>query len=716
MLQVYKNHLSSECISLPLDEVRRRAEELPEWTEDFKSRLNDRDFEWVVVSGFVGGSPNRRINTSNPASKMTALILDFDFKELPSMAAKSTAEIEAQFRKRHSRKPHYLPTALSRTRTGGVRAYYIFERPIPVCVDERVTERFLLTLMRKLVGVGERCVLPGLDDPLVTRLNQLYDAGKGWVVLGSQTPAGLVEGVMHDALSKPERKRQEVRIPLEKLREWHEEFFPDAGIDWKSMNTDGWRPGKRYWDDNADSDSVLLYPEGAVCFTGDRGFVPWCDMFPDGRVERYGSDLVADATEHIYFEGNSRYYVPDAYSARGWLGVGEGSVRRRLTAAGLSNEGGQNSEVSRGLGMIEDLRTITGCFPFLYRPEAVVHYQGNRYLNVASAKPMVPEADHGAWGEKFPNIATLLDNFWLGDEKNQKAYFLGWLRHAYSAALEGRAVRGQAIFLAGGRGAGKNFLTEGCLSPIFGGHANGEDFLTGRDNFSANIFNKGLVLINDPEPPTTRAAKQKFTSMLKKHVANETVIYRAMYSNPVALPWQGRFVITINDNPAALESLPEVSQDLIDKLMFFRVQAPPQWKDRLYPSDDTIRAELPFFLGWLLAHEPDCKSNARFGVESYHHHDIMREASSLTVSSQIAGYVADYLRSTGQTGASEQELSGLFEAIAESSPRSFTKLCPTRKILDRALSESMNDATVDWVVARVNPQNVTRWRFDLRLL
>lgn len=98
--------------------------------------------------------------------------------------------------------------------------------------------------------------------------------------------------------------------------------------------------------------------------------------------------------------------------------------------------------------------------------------------------------------------------------------------------------------------------------------------------------------------PNLRSAREvaRMGDFLKQVVANHKVKCRAMRAVGFDMPWHGRLVISLNDDPESLQSLPSFSNSAEDKLLAL-VLAQNQW----VPVEDAqLNEELPHFLAWLL--------------------------------------------------------------------------------------------------------------------
>ena len=177
---------------------------------------------------------------------------------------------------------------------------------------------------------------------------------------------------------------------------------------------------------------------------------------------------------------------------------------------------------------------------------------------------------------------------------------------------------GQASFFSGVPNTGKTLLSTVVLSRIFGGHIDASSFLCGEDNFNSHLFQTAVWAVDDVVPLTDRRSHLKFSALIKKMAANRTFSVREKFKVDKTIEWNGRVVVTCNTDPESIRILPNVDLSNRDKINLFRVA---ERKSFSFPVDvvDTIKAELPFFLRWLLEWVPPAhvKGDTRYGVKTY---------------------------------------------------------------------------------------------------
>ena len=189
------------------------------------------------------------------------------------------------------------------------------------------------------------------------------------------------------------------------------------------------------------------------------------------------------------------------------------------------------------------------------------------------------------------------------------------------------------MFLAGKMGVGKTFLSTMVVSKSVGGHSDGGKFLTSSSDFNKEVFSTGLCCVDDGIAASDSRGRQRMTEFLKRMVANEGHNYRAMYADDVPILWSGRVIATLNDDPSSLQSLPNLDDSILDKIVVLRMLPEPAVEFMQTPSENEalVSRELPFLLRWLLDWVPpaDMRGTARFGFRGYMNREI-RDAAIAT--------------------------------------------------------------------------------------
>jgi hypothetical protein len=90
-----------------------------------------------------------------------------------------------------------------------------------------------------------------------------------------------------------------------------------------------------------------------------------------------------------------------------------------------------------------------------------------------------------------------------------------------------------------------------------------------------------------------------------------------MHKAGLKLPWMGRLIVTMNDDPESLRMVLDLGVSNLDKLMLLRAE-------RTFDSfsdDEYVANELPHLCAYLRDHWKAIRptEGIRFGVKPYHH-------------------------------------------------------------------------------------------------
>lgn len=581
----------------------------------------------VFYTAVVGRAPSLRVNENNPPSRMSGLVLDYDALAGADPATMVLANAPEGLR----------PAWLSRTFSGNCRVVYLFEQDIPLFSSELAKE-FLKKVAREL---KLRKILPGFEQEALTDLGKTYELGTDWQPIGDPEhpnviPAALLTAWLADVSKKHKWGSEGVAIPVETLRAEGARRFPNRWPGgWEAFNF-GAR-GPRFWDEHAsDNTSTIIRETGCQYYSDGGGWMTWEAIFGADFIRRWSDDRKGKAIKDVWFDGKF-YWTRDASGEWTWQTKDDMrqdlAVRERLKSRSAKPD--TPSEVDEALCDIRHLHRVQKAMPFLFRPDGPVTYNGKRYLNISSVRPIAPVDIAVEWGEGFPWLAQFL--YTLFEPDDQLDYFMAWLKHFYLGAYHQDPRRGLALFIAGPVGAGKTILGKAIIGQLFGGKQDAEKFLLGKDQFNDALFKAAVWNIDDGVDSGDHRMRAVFTQVLKKIVANDSFTYRAMQVSGEDMEWVGRPVITLNDDAESLRLLPETDRNILDKIMLLKTKAPDV--DR-WPTDAEIAAELPYLAAFLRDWDPSeetkpAAGKGRFGVMPYRHPDLMQAAASTDVTSSF---------------------------------------------------------------------------------
>lgn len=265
---------------------------------------------------------------------------------------------------------------------------------------------------------------------------------------------------------------------------------------------------------------------------------------------------------------------------------------------------------------------------------------GSRVLVTSGPKFLVPKE-----GE-FPHLDKYLKSL-LGD---QLKYFLGWVKSALASLKAGLDWSpGQLLAIAGPRGSGKSML-QSLLTLILGGRVSSPyDYMVGKTHFNKDVFSAEHGLIGDQNHKTDYASRRAFGAAIKTLVVNREQYIHGKGKTAVTLMPFLRLSLTLNDNPEALSVLPPLDADVGDKVLLLKateVQFPFPSKEFPTPQDymSRLRSELPAFLHWLRGWRiPESIRDSRYGVVSYHHHELVSSLYDLSPEQRLWQLIETYI-------------------------------------------------------------------------
>jgi len=608
---------------------------------EYRAWSIDPNTRWFFLSGMVGADRYTRVSASNPPVELRAFIADYDMRLTEQDMEKIAGKLlKARFR----------PSVSHRTFSGGLRLYFLLEEPISV--DQQIARPMLEKAMKEL---GLSRLAPGFDKEAFLQPEHYfaYWPDDAAVALHNRIGTNTITAWKADCLHKADYRDEGIKIPLDVIADKVQEQFPGR---WKGAFELGAR-GVRFWDPSADNDTAAVVCEnGMKCFTGPYPFVSWGAIFGKDFVSEIAGNRFADAVRDFYSDGVNYW----GKVAGGWARIGHPQMHLILRGKGLATEvpkGEPMSELDRALEFITTQKQIAGIAPFVYEPE-VVTKEGRTYLNSAGCKALKP-AEGSADPSDFPETWRFLSNLFVHD--NARQHFIQWLKRAYVGAWQGKPRLGQASMFVGPPNSGKTFLTNFILKPLFGGSTSGEPFLNGEDRFNEDIFETGLVFVDDGVPSDTAVSLAKYSQRFKQLAANPTKRCRGLFKKGTPVQWRGRVVVCANDDPESLQAIPDLTVNSRDKFNLYLIKDAGS-----FPEDDVLDRELPKLARWLIdvPEDPDIPPNLRFGIEAHHDPELLQSVQASAAGMEIMELFDLYFAHAEMSGDKEP-LEGTASEILE---------------------------------------------------
>lgn len=610
------NHVSRTIV----DETAPWVANLPipdfETKDQFRAWCAAPTTRHLFFSTVEGENPSLRCGPDNPPMRLHGIVADYD---CPGM---TDEEIQRGLARQSTDYPLY---AWNRTFSGGIRAVWMFEAPV-FALSKAALKAFLAKCKREL---RVRDMFAGLDDGAFEDPFRTYTAGDGWSVPGAIVRSNALELWALEASSKEDWKdRGRAHPPIDEVAaKLAEKFGPEF---WGGREFRVGSRGTRFWE-SGDSMSVIVREGGLQCFTGDKPFVPWDDVCGREWIQKFLENRIGAAIKDLFSDGQKFWRQ---IAGERWLPMDIDTTKRHLMVKyGLNPnppKGESISEIQTVLHRLETHKWVRAGLPFPCNPNTIVNFNGDPHLNVSSVRAVMPALDPCEWGEGFPFLAAYVSKFFKTEEGMIRT--LAWLKHAYIGCYDGEPTHGQALFIVGPPGTGKTLFAHAFLGRIFGGAADAGMFMVDGEKYNDSLFERYLWQINDSMAATDARAHARFTTGVKACVANPTSRYQKKYGANTDIPFNGRLVVTMNDDAASLEMLPNLDVSIKDKLILVQtteeeVELPCRGAD----LDRLIDSELPFFLSWLLQWVPPADivgPLSRFGYASHIEIELLDEAQA----------------------------------------------------------------------------------------
>ena len=687
----YLRNLSSSSAE-PLDDPSSLGLRIPDsiaTKEEYRSWAVNPATEHAFVSAYEGLSPVVRIGKDNPPVKLHGLVVDYDFRScttdmLRDLATKPPSDM--------------MPLWGSMSFSKGAKLYWEFERPIPVS-----SGIFIKKLSEKLTKeLKLQSWLPGFDAGISAKPEQYYEIGCGFTPIGKRKiPHAMLSHWVVEAMREVQlwHEWKRFNIPLDEVEKQVNEQFPGR---WRGTFQVGSR-GVRFWDPSADNPTgAMVRLDGMMCFTGDKAFMSWLDIFGPAFANRFAASKNQVLLDSTYYDGKCFYTKASDEDGGKWTEWDKADFSQKLRTMGFDparSKGATHSELDMAEIMIKEQRKVDVAGQLVHFPKGPLVWRGKKYLNMGAAEPVRPAPPLGAplsWedgAKHFPFIHGFLDTLFTDrngeDSHSQRLYLLAWLKRFYEGGLECSPTQGQMVLLAGPANKGKSLFSEGIVGGLMGGCADGSDHFVDNSRWTANLASSPVIYVGDATATTDHKTSTAFSNLVKKYVANASMHMAQKFKNEGDVPWFGRIVVSCNEDSESLQILPNMDISSREKISLFKAS------DVQYPFPDrreiekALARELPFFGRFLIDWkypERTVPTAARFGVEHFHHPELYDAA----VQQGASGILAEMIREFVQLDASKPGLdrkfwrgtaAQLYSNMSETNPQVAKEFRSTRSFL-----------------------------------
>jgi hypothetical protein len=367
------------------------------------------------------------------------------------------------------------------------------------------------------------------------------------------------------------------------------------------------------------------------------------DELQDAPFFAQGADKTerTGITGRVFFdESSAKYWMQDA--AGEWRGRNEKTFAAYLKFIGYcpvvrtQGEKEKISELEHVLANISLNHSVDWAGPLAGHRRGMIENNGNRILITRSFR--LPELRPGTM-EDFQTIMDLINQQLApttADGIDQVPYLLGWWKHSIECLVNGYDKNlGMALIFAGPRGCGKSLLKKLIVTSLGGRECQPYSYLAGKDNFNGEFMESECWCVDDDQSQTDARFRDEVGAKVKKIVADEVFHIRGKHVKSLDLKLYRRLIICVNDEPERLLVLPQLTDDIVDKVLILHCKPPEDAEDPMpMPvvtplEQDAFKArllhELPYFMNWLVnEYAIDASMFGRFGIKHFQHPHVRR--------------------------------------------------------------------------------------------
>jgi hypothetical protein len=563
---------------------------------EFRKFYESTESQGCVFNGVEPANPGTRVTSENQAFRLHAAVADYDHAGVP--------DNEDLIDLARGSRMAYAPTHIGRSYSDGIRAVWLFEKPVLVVSNKHAKEFY--TEFNRVVNARFLC--KGLDkkswDPTM-----YFERGRDWQTTNAKViPQGMLLEILRAASNKIKWKTLgAIEIPIERVAEEAQR----RGWRWDNH----WRQNDhcaRFWDPTSANDrGAILRESGVQCFTGEKPWMSWQEIFGTDFVNEYAAKRMANALDETHYVKSARQFFVLDSSHRGYVSFNEAQIKRHLHNGGLMRTGldGGVSEIDEALNSLE-LNGLEGVVERFDKPLGVFSEEGESWLNIRKPTHTTPNAGSCTFALDF------LDTAFQGDAL---PVFLTWLKRYYESIYYYKPRNGQTLFLGGDPECGKTLLNRVFIPELVGGWHDPTKYITGQSRFNSKLFKVPHWAIDDAV--VVDSSRSRYMSLLKSLSVNGKLEVEGKGKDEVLMPWRGRICVTHNLDEESLRVLPDPDYAIREKTIVLRMSNGFKFGE---DPDERLRKELPAFAQYLLDYDPpdELMVASRFGLESMHDESI----------------------------------------------------------------------------------------------
>lgn len=392
-----------------------------------------------------------------------------------------------------------------------------------------------------------------------------------------------------------------------------------------------------------------------------------------------------------------------------WQSMNETACKRKLMQAGLSDvrpNGSQLSEVESELLNIQDCKGIEWAGRLAGFPAGRLSVNGRSVLVMQGPELMTP--GKGRW--------PVLKKIFRGMLGNQRWYLYYWIKVYVESIRDNRTQHGQMLIFCGPKDCLKSFLQHFVLTPLLGGReCDAHRYLLGNTEFNADLAAAEHLKLDDIKPYGTFLSRHDFAENSKGVVVGKGISIHDKYVTALTLYPRWRLTMSINDDDMAIRNLPDITESFSDKVMLFQCSSFPLPMPNYTPTEkkafeDTVAAELPHFLEWLLRQEilENFRSN-RFGVTHWHAPELLQKLRDMSPEMELSALIdmAD-LPASDEHWVIKDHGRAWVGTAEELKQHLFNKQS-TRRLAEKLLTQNNRCGTLLGKLALADPDKCAEW-------
>jgi|TARA_Y100000361_G_scaffold72282_1_gene63999 hypothetical protein len=618
---------------------------------DFRAWCADKKTDSYFISCCEGLNPNRRIDSENKIHKTSGVIVDcdapVDWDNVDDIIAAKCTKASPAWR--------------AKTYSGYIRLGFLFENEVPV--NSEIHPYFVRELKRIL---GFDKIFAGYDTKSESA-SQYFALGSDIVNIGGVVPNSIVQTALIKAAQKHTPKSEDTAIPMAEVAKEVDKRFPNR---WVGEFEVGSR-GPLFWiDDGIEREGCQVFEDGMLVYSDrSKGWMTWKDIFGVKFVKDFEEKKMGDLLDSYWFNGKNFYGLIDGFPQL----IPKDQLVLELRKRGFRYKGAKKgetlSEVEDAILVISQKNRVAEMAPIVFRRgERVVEWNGQKILNTTNIKP-IEAADSGD-KKNWPFLYKLMTHMFVDNPQSSLPSvftFWAWHKRFYEAILNSRLDQGHTMVLCGPSKRGKTLLSTMVVAPSVGGFADGSDYLSGQTKFNKEMGRTACWVIDDTTSASNRQEQMRLTEMLKRSTANPRMDLMPKYGDAISIPWAGRAMLSLNDDPNSMSVIPNLDSSNRDKIIAFRINPTPFDFPDKKTLEDTIKKELPYYLAFLKGFKiPDeIKGDDRFGVKSFIDPTLSDAAYDSSTRARAAEILDMFSQELRATDPNKKEWRGTFYKLSQ---------------------------------------------------